>query len=68
MQPQQQSLQMLRLSKTTFNKDAFTAYAATPAIITNIDFVKDILDKINVCDDCRCGCIRPTRMIIEGCS
>ena len=48
MQPHRQSLHTLILSRTSFKNDAFTAYAATPAIIKNVDFNKDILQKLCV--------------------
>ena len=43
VRPCQQSSQTLNWSRTSFNDDAFWAYAATPAIITNSDFIKNIL-------------------------
>jgi hypothetical protein len=54
-------------SRTSSIKSMFVMIAGVAANARNAWFVKDVLDKINVCDDCRCGCIRPTRMIIEGC-
>jgi hypothetical protein len=45
MQPHQQSLQTLIWSRISFKNDAFMACAATSVIITNDDFIKDILQK-----------------------
>jgi hypothetical protein len=45
MQPHRQSLQTLIWSRTSFNNDVFMEYAAAPAIITNVDLIKDILQK-----------------------
>jgi hypothetical protein len=33
----------------------------------NASFLKDILDQINVCNDCWCGCILHKHIIVEGC-
>jgi|FLMP01.2.fsa_nt_emb hypothetical protein len=36
------------------------------AYAVNAYLLKDVLNKINVCNDCRSGCIRRERIIFEG--
>jgi hypothetical protein len=37
------------------------------AYVVNMSLLKDILDKMNVCDDWQCGCICHKRILFEGC-
>jgi hypothetical protein len=48
-------------------KSMFAMLAGVAIYAINVLKLKDVLDKINVYDDCRCGCIRHKWIQIEGC-
>jgi hypothetical protein len=51
---------------THLRKAMFVMIAGVAVYAVNALFLKDVLDQINVYDDCQCGCIRRGRIILEG--
>jgi hypothetical protein len=50
-----------------FIKSMFVMLAGAAAYAVKALLLKDVLDQINVCDDCRCGCVGRKRIVFEGC-
>jgi hypothetical protein len=48
-------------------ESVFEMIAGVVVYAINVLNLKDVLDKINVCDACRCGCIRHKCIKVEGC-
>jgi hypothetical protein len=49
----------------SLNKIMVVMIAGVAAYTINESFSKDVLAEINVCDACRCSCIRRKRIIVE---
>jgi hypothetical protein len=50
-----------------FIKSMFVMLAGAAAYAVKALLLKDVLDQINVCDDCRCGCVGRKRIVFSGC-
>jgi hypothetical protein len=48
-------------------KSMFVMLAGAAAYAVSALLLKDVLDQINVCDECGCGCIRRKRIVLKGC-